>query len=515
MRLPLVALTFLATLASCAKIVVVPVNEDNRVDREGIFYALPKTVVRTQIKVDRSKVKQAPYMIFAGIFAPEAEPVCDPAYDAEPSAACSDSPEYGVQKASAVLTSYGEPDPDNIYMVKFIGFGAQDQTMSMTWNDMGIPATVGASTTNRALDVAIATTKLGATLAGKAMGGGELGFASHTPRCPIPSASDKWVIGILESSDEPLVPREVLVANYCDMKKEKRDALSHHEENRELLRQALAAFALRVVPLMRTRQSLFIGTALSPEPLITKVDTAITQQLQNLYLGSKTTVTWEGSIDVRTLNPGATTPILKIDRSKGFCVAQGASRAPDAKPFPKEMTILEGDDCNQGTPVNLALDYYPPKTDQLFYSVQSYTKEDCGEQSFRYRIPAQVVAKVRDEKQEYGTAVMSVAQLGTTVALPAKRNTKMISYDLGFVEATGGLKSFKLGATGVIDAAAIDGVSTAAGTVLDARNAAAKDKREANDELTILTREAAILEQQDKICTVRTKYGLECDDFKK
>ena len=82
----------------------------------------------------------------------------------------------------------------------------------------------------------------------------------------------------------------------------------------------------------------------------------------------------------------------------------------------------------------------------------------------------------------------------------------MLSYDLGFLEATGALKTFKLGTTGALDAATIDAMSSVGGTLFDARNAA----RKSEDELTILTREDSLLKLRDDICTIQKKYNLPC-----
>ena len=82
----------------------------------------------------------------------------------------------------------------------------------------------------------------------------------------------------------------------------------------------------------------------------------------------------------------------------------------------------------------------------------------------------------------------------------------MLSYDLGFIEATGGLKTFKLGTTGALDTATIDALNGVGGTLIDARNTARKNA----DELTTLTKEDQLLKLRDDICTIQKKYGLPC-----
>jgi hypothetical protein len=102
--------------------------------------------------------------------------------------------------------------------------------------------------------------------------------------------------------------------------------------------------------------------------------------------------------------------------------------------------------------------------------------------------------------------VFSVAQLGTIVSLPAKRSSKTLSYDLAFVEATGALKTFKLGTAGGLDSATIDALSGVGGTLLDARNKAQQNEADS----AVLTREDQLLKLKDDICTIQKKYGIPC-----
>jgi Domain of unknown function (DUF4831) len=66
----------LLLLAACAKVVVVPVTPGTKPEAEGVFYALPKTVVKVQMKIDKTMVTPAPYQKFASIFAADATPAC-------------------------------------------------------------------------------------------------------------------------------------------------------------------------------------------------------------------------------------------------------------------------------------------------------------------------------------------------------------------------------------------------------------------------------------------------------
>ena len=77
-----------------------------------------------------------------------------------------------------------------------------------------------------------------------------------------------------------------------------------------------------------------------------------------------------------------------------------------------------------------------------------------------------------DSEKTYGGATISVAQLGKVLSLPASRHSKSLTYNVGLIEATGALKTFTLGTTEALDAATITSLSSSAGSVLDAKNAA-------------------------------------------
>lgn len=498
-----------AFLVSCAKVVVVPVSQvapgDDKVTADGVFYALPKTVVRLGVKIDHTVAKAAPFMKFAAIFAPDGQAVCkDPQCEGE-----GEKEKYELQQGAS-FTTFGEPDPDHVFMVKFVGGGAFDQAVSMTWNDIGLLSAASASVTNRSTDVAIAGLKLAANLGTKAFFGAtikQVVEGKEVEFCPDPNPkNDPWIIQILKQNPETVT----LVSNYCDIDAKDRDRFDRSQD-KDPLTLATKAYVDHVAILASARQQLLTGGSQSMEPaeLVSRLETLIAQRLAKLYLGSTKKETWEGSLDIRQLCAEKVIPVLRIDPVAGFCIDQ-AELAPDAKSIPEKFNILEGKDCQQAAAVNMVIDYYPSVKNQLFRKVSDNTVEPSGERSFRYRIPAQVRAELKDAKKSYGVGVFSVAQLGTIASLPAKHNSKMLSYDLTFLEATGGLKSFKLGTTGALDSATIDALSGIGGTILDARATARKADQTAKDDVTTLTRQDTLLKLKDEICQIQKKYGLVC-----
>src|SRR5262245_55774001 len=74
-------LVALACVSACGTVsvrhVTAPTPSAPRLKEEGVFYALPKTVAKVQVKIEKTEKTAAPYMLFAPIFAPGASALCD------------------------------------------------------------------------------------------------------------------------------------------------------------------------------------------------------------------------------------------------------------------------------------------------------------------------------------------------------------------------------------------------------------------------------------------------------
>lgn len=472
-----------------SKIVVDPVPAGTEAPANGVIYALPNTVVRLQVKLDRTERTGARFAPYAAIFAPEGTPVCK-------NAECTEEKKvtYSLQDGAAFAT-YGEPDPENVFLVKFVGKGAIDQTLSMTWNEVGILSASSSTVTNRTGDVVVSALKLAAGLGTKAaFGGGESTAGDQPPACKNqPSASDAWVLPILRK-DLSVAP--TLEANYCAIEKAARDSLPRDEA---LLGEAVDAYIDRVAPLAQARTSILAGDSDSAEPaaLLSHVESEINEQLTLLYLGTKKTLTWDGALDVRRVREATPLTVMRINPAEGICLTPEVEIPPAAKPIPDKFKRLVGAPCDSAPPINLTLDFFPAADRQLFTKIRDVA---VGDRSFRYRVAAQVKAVLSDAKTTYGSGVFSVAQLGKVISLPASRRSKTLTYELAFIESTGALKTFKLGSVGSLDAATVDALSGVGGTLLDARRTEAET----------LTQQHQLLKLKDDICTIQKKYNLPC-----
>lgn len=472
-----------------SKIVVDPVPPGSSVPANGVIYALPNTVVRIQLKIDRVERTGARFAIYSAIFAPSGKPICkDEQCTAEHKIT------YELQDG-ATFATYGEPDPQNVFLVRFVGKGAIDQNLSMTWNEAGLLSATSSTVTNRTGDVVLSALKLAAGLGTKAAFGG--GDNAVAPTCKNdPSAiTDSWVIPILRK-DLSIAP--TLEANYCAIDKTVRDSMPN---TATLLDEAVDAYLNHVKPLTKARTEILSGESDSGEPaaLLSHIESEINDQLTLLYLGTKKTLTWDGALDVRVIHETTPLTVLRIDPATGICVTPNAEIPPATKAIPAKFNQLVGGSCTSATAVNLTLKYYPASTNQLFTKIQDVA---TGDRSFRYRVAAQVQGTLADANTVYGSGVFSVAQLGKVISLPASRHSKTLTYELAFIESTGALKTFKLGTVGMLDTATIDALSGVGGTLLDARKK--------TDELNTLTQQYQLLKLKDDICTIQKKYNLPC-----
>lgn len=508
MRYLLLLITLVVVLLNgCAKIVVVNVPKE-KPRAEGVFYALPKTVIRANLVVEKVEKKAAPFAKFAEIFAPDGELICKAVQCTE-----EETKSYRV-KRGAMLATFGEPDPEHVYMVKFIGRGQLDQSVTMRWNEAGVITGADAKVTNRTSDIALAGVKLAAGLGTRfAFGATDASTGAPAKPCPEnPTANDNWVISVLEKHS---TTAPALVANYCAIAQEKRASWKKEDDEKQLERATKAYEEIFTLSKLRLG-ALGQEARFEPLALVQQLDALIAEKLQVLYLGTQTITPWEGAFEVRDLVAGTLpkpTILLRLDKTKGFCAE--ALLAPGVRPIP-ERDLIKGDTCTQAREVRLALNFHPALEAQLFEIVKSQAVlNETGERSFRYRIPAQVKAEITDGPSIYGTGLLAIAQLGAIASLPAKRSSKTLAYDLVFVEATGALKSFTLGTSGGLDSGLIDQSSSVGNNIVDARNKARTAEetaeRAAADELLILKRRHDILDLRDKICKLQKQNGLSCE----
>jgi len=98
-------LTLIFSVSTLAQINVVHIDNNTMPPtREGVFYALPRTVVKVDVKIDRIENYKGPYADYAG------------RYLGLKNVISVNSVEYKISDIS--ITTYPEPDPDQYYFVE-------------------------------------------------------------------------------------------------------------------------------------------------------------------------------------------------------------------------------------------------------------------------------------------------------------------------------------------------------------------------------------------------------------
>ena len=518
-----VCLTLLLGISGCGKVVVKPFNGTEAAPDVpgGVIYALPKTVVRVQLKVDKVTRTAAPFAAYAPIFAPNLSPVC-----ADVDCTGEHKVSYSIEDG-ATFAPYGEPDPENVFVVEYSGSGAIDQNLTMTWNDSGLLSSATATVTNRTVDVITSTASLVGTLVAKtAFAGGPITKAKPVPTCEeivgykTYDANDAKVLAGIGGDTSKAQPADadpsiqtLLMTNYCNMDPKDRNKIQYDSKS---FRAAATVYLDRIYPLIKSEGDILDNStsALEPASFLSRLDTEVTSRLTPLFIGTKTTTIWNGTLDYRGITKASVlplhVPLLTITADQGLQIAKNGGT--DIAVIPVDMVDIpkKFKSPSDAAPQTfyLDVDFAFPPAQQLFKRVKD---DSSGERSFRYRVPAQIRATLTDGTDTCAGSSFAVAQLGTILSLPASRHSKTLTYTLGFVESTGALKTFTLGTTGGLDAATISTYGTSAGGVLDARNAAATAAATAaTTGDPILTKQDNDLKLQDDICTIKQKYGQSC-----
>jgi hypothetical protein len=261
---------------------------------EGVFYALPKTVARVVVKVDKDTKQFAPYSRFTPIFAPGAEPVCGTIVKCRAKKDVAKEAEYSLEQG-ATFSTFGEPDPDEIFLVKFTGGGALDQTLSMEWNETGLLSTASASVTNRTTDIVMSGLKLLTSLATKAVSvstNASTKSPSEPDQCKTNGgANDAWILPILRGATAAKGANDdsnPMIRNYCGLPNSDRPGRTDEDsrddfiaaEDKDDLVAARDAYDVRLAELVRQRTSLLTSSTvnvLDPVKYLEKVETVIDQ----------------------------------------------------------------------------------------------------------------------------------------------------------------------------------------------------------------------------------------------
>jgi hypothetical protein len=527
-----------ALLAACtAKLVVIHVPDgvlpaDKRPVPEGVFYALPRTVVKVDLPVDRIETRAGRYVEYTKLFFPQLAREAEARMEsvrkvADPSALATD-PVASFKLGTPTFSVVGEPDPGQVYFVKVTGGLAVDRTAVLEYTEQG--AVQGAQLEEASVAAEVALGLVGAAsgiLTRTALtGASERTLAVNPPGstarvCPqAPSAEmaerakmddPVWQFFKKYQMDPVVQAAEEAFARYCDLDAEKRRSIANavHAVKPELVG-AYGAFQ-RIYRLQSAREKVLTGQSLAPEVILRDLDAAIGRELAASFLGLEAKEQWVGAFEVRPATLADRPEIMQFSKAGGVCQTADL-RGKLASPG--KFTVAKKCDDRRPVVVGFRLDGQDQPLKRIAGQYMVGTDlERSGDRSFRYRVPALARIDVRwlaTPETCVGEGGAAIGQFGEILSLPAKSGGRSLNYDLKFYEATGALKSFRLASKSAIQKGNVDTLSSSANAMLDAKLKKEQEEAKAADELNQLERRRKILEEQVKIRQACAALGIEC-----
>ena len=211
----IVPLVMSIVLAGCtARINVTHVQPTTKPVRDGVFkdpteslrgtiYALPRTVVKVKLPIEKTAKSPGKYGAYADLFLPDRKPIVPPGSPAESTLALK----------RATFSTAGEPDPDNVYAVELAKGGALDQDLTVELTEQGSISGVDVRVENQTSDIILSAISAASGIASRALIAG--GAA-----CPADPTFDEFLdCNSLRQSFNGLdqVRRDTLKARYATM----------------------------------------------------------------------------------------------------------------------------------------------------------------------------------------------------------------------------------------------------------------------------------------------------------
>lgn len=511
----LIALLVLALSAGAcfeSKVITSKVNPASPGDRRtmnGVFYALPRTVVKVDIPVVRTTKVPGALGVFTPCFLPDSDFVMRKTIS------------FAVDNSNVKFDTLFIPDTSEIYMIKTKGGMFETRNLELTLTESGVLVKASADVTNETIDIVTGTIKTGSSLLAKAL---TIPLAAGVAPDAAQTECRQKIVALWEEELE-LAPGTFIsggVINEAALSADQRVP----EEVKNIAKfiggynqaQAIAD----EIEALETRRSDIVGQQDLEKPnvsadtiklLLDELNKRIADLKNTNFLGSESKLTWNPSFRFNPSLPLTPFTFFTLSKERGVCslsVNQGVREdprfkitkecpggAPACKPAqmvgvacagqPVTLTLTPGEDGEGGAGGTL----FATKVDNA-------NLRQTGERGFYYRIPGRAIAFLTHGPKELSRAPLSIAQLGKVVSLPASTGGRRTKYDLELYEASGGLKNFSMGSSALIQQKNIDDLAAGATSLIEAKGERNKAKAP-KDELEQLERQRKILEEKKKI----------------
>ena len=456
-----------------------PPSATTKTNLDGLYYALPKTVVTASIPVKLTKVEDGKYKDFADVF-------------------FGGTNKPSLTFGTPTFSSAGQPDPRQIYVVKGEGSGAIAQTLTFTFSESGAVTGLKAEVDNQTAGLVTSGISAAVGAFGKLHYGQGV---SPMQNCVKSMRDDEYF------KCEALENREELLAYFAKLDAARRNFLASQYRSSQTYKdefdEAKTEY-LKIMDLVATRTAEIDSFALQTAAPLDEYwarATELIAERTTAFKGKKSEHKWTATVEVEPkqcsakrespCTAGWTSPaVVKYEPSVGIC--SHATLRGDA--LPASMRAA----CTSSAR-EIKVNFSPnPASDQVVNRVAAnFDRPSVAGMHFivPQRLRVQLVdAPVRGRSSTvlHGYADLMVAQRGIVAALPSSIGGNALTHNLQFYEASGALKNYTLVSKSNATKGVPDSVSASTNSLLDARNKQAA--AEASAEFNSLKREAETLQ---------------------
>lgn len=504
---------------------------------QGVFYALPRTVVAVHVPVTRKTwaagrlTDLLPYFFPCDEIAPKPAP-----YTAVQVPDCGSpgvtypekNSEFAIDPKTIAIGTTSEPDPDQVFMIKINGGRMEDRKLNVLLSESGILDSFEAEITNRTGEVISQIAKSSVAVLGKAITQGILSVETnnnkqpqHTanttvPSCPDakpPLSTDEGVfIRLLADNDLGFFCKLNFDqrTQYQEMSYRLRVGFREYADATPLddqkLRRFLAGFA-SFVQIKELAQ--LLGTNLKssegsltgdvpPDTLrirVEKVEAQLSDKVGEFFGSLSQRVAWDAQFEVRLPDKGpvSTLNLFEYETGAGICtVDRDKDKGVRLAGLAPSLATCSGKKQVIDLAVNLAANN--PAT--AVASRIAGAVKSSNEAGIFYRVPGDGLVSILRKTVEESTrttgpsvqlalAAVSLAQAGVVVALPQSTGGRKTAYTFSLYGASGALKNFKMNTEAAFDKSSvsdIEAVLTGAAALNPSELEALKRQREIADE---------------------------------
>jgi hypothetical protein len=508
-----IAAALLTQLACVSHLRTYRITDDNTMplaakatNGQGIYYALPQTVLTVSAPVSKKTTSPGPNFEFAEHFFRTL------------TTRVAKETRIEFELGEATISSRGVPDPEHVYLVKIRGGRWEDLSLGLELAEQGSLTKFDASVTNKATDFWLQVAQTGASLIGQVMTGAAESQAGasrgNDQECEAVdfSEQDKKFCLALASAYRPYFKkmraaerdqaRQWPVGVYEALRRAFTDVDKLYDDEPRLQQFIAAAEDFtELSALTKSRKNLLSVTGNTPAETWAKAMDGTNARIHALtqrFFGIERTNPrhWAGTFDV---NPKQELDVIlfRLNSSTGICgIVTGNPAVSVVNRI--EAPACGADGRDQAVQLKVGrtsgLDYTDPV--ERFRKGQGLATS--GENGLFYRIPALVQVRVSAGTSEMAQAQVAVAQMGTIAVLPTTTGGRKTQYAASLYPATGALKSILVTHEAAITAANAQAAGNSTSTLLTA--AARREQQDAPpSELATLEKERKLAEERIRL----------------